>query len=322
MVPARCAQELQRVRSHRRFVNRKLPEECDCGQFAAMLLKPSEIQYEKVATNMARFKRGLGSMMKKSIERVKRLRRRGGNGQNNRTPDTQTKIDAPEEPLALDKWTFKFGERINPIIVCVNSKSGGHKGDEILHSFYRYLNPLQVVDLVNEGIESINKFRDLPRWRLVIAGGDGTVSWVLNYVYGAMKPRYYPEVGLVPLGTGNDLSRVLGWGKTIGDTEMQDYLKTFDSKTTLTLLDRWKLTFTYKRPTKVWSGLKRQAAVRTTSEVVYTRERGNCVEIHVQLLRTGDRREDHEGLPHFARPVSLALHQSGILSFLRALLAY
>ncbi len=287
-----------------------------------MLLKPSEIQYEKVATNMARFKRGLGSMMKKSIERVKRLRRRGGNGQNNRTPDTQTKIDAPEEPLALDKWTFKFGERINPIIVCVNSKSGGHKGDEILHSFYRYLNPLQVVDLVNEGIESINKFRDLPRWRLVIAGGDGTVSWVLNYVYGAMKPRYYPEVGLVPLGTGNDLSRVLGWGKTIGDTEMQDYLKTFDSKTTLTLLDRWKLTFTYKRPTKVWSGLKRQAAVRTTSEVVYTRERGNCVEIHVQLLRTGDRREDHEGLPHFARPVSLALHQSGILSFLRALLAY
>lgn len=161
-----------------------------------------------------------------------------------------------------------MNEGTNPLIVCINSKSGGLKGEEVLHSFYRYLNPLQVVDLVNEGIEVLSKFKDLPRWRIAVAGGDGTVSWVVNYIYGSLKPKYYPEIALVPLGTGNDLSRVLGWGKTIADSEMYDYLVSIANHSTLTLLDRWKLHFTYKTKTNVWSGLKRHPGFNTTTEFV------------------------------------------------------
>lgn len=91
----------------------------------------------------------------------------------------------------------------------------------------------------HEGVSPLNKFKDLLKWRIIVAGGDGTVASVLNYIYDTLKPKYYPEIGLVPLGTGNDLSRVLGWGKTIDDTNMYEYLVNFESRGTLTLLDRW-----------------------------------------------------------------------------------
>ena len=121
----------------------------------------------------------------------------------------------------------------------------------------------------NEGVESLSKFKDMPKWKVIVAGGDGTGSWVLNYIYDTLKPKYYPEVGLVPLGTGNDLSRVLGWGKTISDTDMYEFLQTFEAQSTFTLLDRWKLTFTYRKEARVLKGLKIQKAVQTTTETKF-----------------------------------------------------
>lgn len=47
-----------------------------------------------------------------------------------------------------------------------------------------------------------------------MAGGDGTVGWVLSDVDAlhSTKPNaHLPPVGIIPLGTGNDLSRSFGW---------------------------------------------------------------------------------------------------------------
>lgn len=48
---------------------------------------------------------------------------------------------------------------------------------------------------------------------LQAAGGDGTVGWVLGCL-GELKKQDrepVPPSGIIPLGTGNDLSRSFGW---------------------------------------------------------------------------------------------------------------
>jgi diacylglycerol kinase (ATP) len=48
--------------------------------------------------------------------------------------------------------------------------------------------------------------------RIIVAGGDGTVTWVLGTIASlGLNPS--PPVAIMPLGTGNDLSINLGWGK-------------------------------------------------------------------------------------------------------------
>lgn len=54
------------------------------------------------------------------------------------------------------------------------------------------------------------KFKNL-KCLFELKGGDGTVAWVLNTIREMdLKPE--PLVTVFPLGTGNDLSRSLGWG--------------------------------------------------------------------------------------------------------------
>jgi len=59
-------------------------------------------------------------------------------------------------------------------------------------------------------------FVDIPNVFLLIAGGDGTICSVMNYVKTIPQwKQHNPPAGVIPLGTGNDLSRSLGWGGSI-----------------------------------------------------------------------------------------------------------
>lgn len=46
-----------------------------------------------------------------------------------------------------------------------------------------------------------------------VAGGDGTVGWVLGSLteLHTQDRKPVPPVAVIPLGTGNDLSRSFGW---------------------------------------------------------------------------------------------------------------
>lgn len=50
-----------------------------------------------------------------------------------------------------------------------------------------------------------------------VAGGDGSVGWVLGCLGSLHKQgrEPVPPVGIIPLGTGNDLSRSFGWVSTL-----------------------------------------------------------------------------------------------------------
>ncbi|MCL4137058.1 UNVERIFIED_CONTAM: hypothetical protein GTU68_049029, partial [Idotea baltica] len=103
-----------------------------------------------------------------------------------------------------------------PVIVIGNCTSGSYEAEYVLSSFRKVLNPAQVVDLSQkspeEALEWCHLLQDVT-CRVIVAGGDGTVGWVFNTIF-KLKLKNTPLVSILPLGTGNDLSRVLGWGES------------------------------------------------------------------------------------------------------------
>uniref|UniRef100_A0A672VF36 Diacylglycerol kinase n=1 Tax=Strigops habroptila TaxID=2489341 RepID=A0A672VF36_STRHB len=85
--------------------------------------------------------------------------------------------------------------------------------------------------------------------RVLVCGGDGTVGWVLDAI-DEMKikgqERYIPQVAVLPLGTGNDLSNTLGWGAGYaGEVPVEQILQNVMEADGIKL-DRWKIQVTNK----------------------------------------------------------------------------
>ncbi|KAF8414000.1 hypothetical protein HHK36_001998 [Tetracentron sinense] len=116
-----------------------------------------------------------------------------------------------------------------PVIVFINSKSGGQLGGDLLITYRDLLNKNQVFDLGEEApdkvlhklyvtLEKLKLSGDSlateiqKRLRIIVAGGDGTASWLLGVV-SDLKLSHAPAIATVPLGTGNNLPFSFGWGK-------------------------------------------------------------------------------------------------------------
>ncbi|XP_066910951.1 diacylglycerol kinase theta-like [Clytia hemisphaerica] len=135
----------------------------------------------------------------------------------------------------------------NPLLLFVNSKSGGGQGAKLMSKFSRMLNPHQIIDLLAEGpLPALYTFRNLRRFRILICGGDGTFGWVLNVLddirHQVLKCEEPPSACL-PLGTGNDLARVLNWGGGYTGSETCLNVLMNVMTATETMLDRWNLVF-------------------------------------------------------------------------------
>lgn len=139
-----------------------------------------------------------------------------------------------------------FSGDSQPLLVLVNSKSGGGQGADMLAAFQRLLNPHQVYSLTDGGpLPGLYAFRSIPDFRILICGGDGTVGWVLSCLDDVIQDLKckMPASAILPLGTGNDLSRVLHWGAGYSGGESPVSLLMTIDQSQESLLDRWCVMF-------------------------------------------------------------------------------
>uniref|UniRef100_A0A8D1PMG7 Diacylglycerol kinase n=1 Tax=Sus scrofa TaxID=9823 RepID=A0A8D1PMG7_PIG len=160
-------------------------------------------------------------------------------------------------PIALNstdsdgfcRATFSFC--VSPLLVFVNSKSGDNQGVKFLRRFKQLLNPAQVFDLMNGGPHlGLRLFQKFDNFRILVCGGDGSVGWVLSEI-DKLNLNKQCQLGVLPLGTGNDLARVLGWGGSYDDdTQLPQILEKLERASTK-MLDRWSImTYELKLPPK------------------------------------------------------------------------
>ncbi|XP_068136699.1 diacylglycerol kinase delta isoform X2 [Hyperolius riggenbachi] len=139
----------------------------------------------------------------------------------------------------------------SPLLVFVNSKSGDNQGVKFLRRFKQLLNPAQVFDLMNGGPHlGLRLFQKFDTFRILVCGGDGSVGWVLSEI-DALNLHKQCQLGVLPLGTGNDLARVLGWGSACDDdAQLPQILEKLERAGTK-MLDRWSImVYETKLPTQ------------------------------------------------------------------------
>lgn len=112
-------------------------------------------------------------------------------------------------------WKISVMDKKEPILVIINKSSGGQIGESIMYDFKKLLNPIQVIDLLKDGFGYIEIFKNIKNLKIIVGGGDGTIASVINYFKTCDINNWKlenPPIAILPLGTGNDLARSLGWG--------------------------------------------------------------------------------------------------------------
>lgn len=155
-----------------------------------------------------------------------------------------------------------------PLIVFINSRSGGRAGPRLKEVLCRTIGRDQVYDLhdcrpadvlrcIWENLADAEESGDSraayfrSSLRILAAGGDGTVAWLLGTIadLGLTPP---PRVAVLPLGTGNDLSLSFGWGNTFLAKWLENYASVYEllrriAEAQPRELDCWQITLTAER---------------------------------------------------------------------------
>ncbi|XP_040857497.1 diacylglycerol kinase kappa [Ochotona curzoniae] len=144
--------------------------------------------------------------------------------------------------VSPDYWNLDWSSACScPLLIFINSKSGDHQGIVFLRKFKQYLNPSQVFDLSKGGPEAgLCMFKNFARFRVLVCGGDGSVSWVLSLI-DAFGLHERCQLAVIPLGTGNDLARVLGWGAFWNRNKSPLEILSRVEQASVRILDRWSV---------------------------------------------------------------------------------
>ncbi|CAF2776644.1 unnamed protein product [Rotaria sp. Silwood2] len=157
-----------------------------------------------------------------------------------------------------------------PVIFFINKLAGGQKGEKIYRKLVRLVNPRQVFLLENDAtiIQALNIYSSLVNIRICACGGDGTVGWVLSRLIDVFPSLENPPVSIYPLGTANDLSRVLGWGYQYDPKRLLRVFTQIPHAQTLSL-DCWQVKFETLEMTSTGSNQENTVADRRRHFFLY-----------------------------------------------------
>ncbi|KAJ3150410.1 hypothetical protein HDU89_003191 [Geranomyces variabilis] len=133
------------------------------------------------------------------------------------------------------------------VFIFVNPNSGPRQGASLLdldiYGFRLRSQPevqvtivnLMDVDDRNKGLRYFQAMQetdriDIQRLHVWSAGGDGTFMWVLEELMAIKADLHDPRLSFstIPFGTGNDLSQVMGWGRSIVGDPAGDHMHRLD----------------------------------------------------------------------------------------------
>ncbi len=144
------------------------------------------------------------------------------------------------------------------VIAFLNSGSGGGLGKTLLKSMRDLLGEDMVFDLSkcakgNMPEDKLMGYATDPFVRVLACGGDGTMGWILSSIDKVWERvlgkgvqlenteyRGYLPLAMMPLGTGNDLSRQFKWGGTYSPSMAQREMIDKVVKAAPVPLDRWR----------------------------------------------------------------------------------
>ncbi|KAF7806604.1 diacylglycerol kinase 7 [Senna tora] len=159
-----------------------------------------------------------------------------------------------------------------PMVVFINTRSGGRHGPVLKERLKQLMSEEQVFDLqdvkphefIEYGLGCLEMLISLgdphakearERMRIMVAGGDGTVGWVLGCLTELHKKgrEPVPPVGIIPLGTGNDLSRSFNWGGSFPFSWKSAINRSLSRASTgpIRLLDSWRVSLSMPEGTTV-----------------------------------------------------------------------
>mmetsp|Transcript_28684 Transcript_28684/g.57379 ORF Transcript_28684/g.57379 Transcript_28684/m.57379 type:complete len:602 (+) Transcript_28684:267-2072(+) len=158
-------------------------------------------------------------------------------------------VEATTHLRNADKWT---------VVAFLNSGSGGGMGRQIMSDMVSLLGSDFVFDLKKCGAGNMPEDNLLPLAkdpfvRVLACGGDGTMGWILSSIDAVWRQVLGPDVPLeesaykghlplamMPLGTGNDLSRSFNWGPTFSNNMRKKAMITRVVQASRHPLDRWR----------------------------------------------------------------------------------
>ena len=145
-----------------------------------------------------------------------------------------------------------------------NSKSGGQKALSLIKYFKAYTSLIYDLFELDSSDSELHKLSDdLQKYQhqivVCVVGGDGSQNWAASIIDKAiqlklltLEMKHVPFPTIIPfsMGSGNDLSRSLGWGhiekrpnkiiKYVADAHFcYNYTKRFS------VLDRWSISYTF-----------------------------------------------------------------------------